>query len=257
MVKECALAFVYSTSYVEIAALVADNKSVMTDVAFQVREQLEEEFLSFLRQSNFPDDSIFRGPSFQIKKRGIWNRPFSRRSGSREMAKLYGEATPCYADLAILDLVSCEYVCLVEFRMEHNEHVEKEVSRLFKAILNSISPKPPVFLVTADAVSRFRIFQLSDDNAWRELSKSDFPHYPTLAAAHIADTKLARELQRERTLDRFTEICHVVVGTICLVTIAFLGGLAAISIGKLILLCIVAVLVIAPLIGLRLPTIRR
>src|SRR4051794_40080591 len=99
----------------------------MSEVILEDKEKLEEEFLAFLHESNFPDDSIFRGPCFQIKTPGRWKRNVSGWFGSMVGLGTEAEEPPCYADLAILNLESNEYIALVEFRLQLNEQVELEM----------------------------------------------------------------------------------------------------------------------------------
>src|SRR5258706_6665642 len=99
----------------------------MSDVILEDKEKLEEEFLSFLRESNCPDDSILRGPCFPIKEPGRWKRTLSGWFGTVIGTGAEEEEFPCYADLSILDLESNEYVALVEFRLQLNEQIETEM----------------------------------------------------------------------------------------------------------------------------------
>ncbi|MDB6111468.1 MAG: hypothetical protein JWR69_3218 [Pedosphaera sp.] len=218
----------------------------MADVILADKEKLEEEFLSFLRETNFPDDSIFRGACFRIKEPGKWKRTLSGWFGNLMGLSAEAGELPCYADLAILDLESKEYVALVEFRMQVNEQVETEMVEFFHAVLDSMETKPPVFLVVPLLNCGFRIYQLREHDLWQELPRKNFPHYLALAAGHAAEKTVAREAKQGKALDRFTMTCHLLAGALGLLAIASIGGLTALSSGEMLLLVLVALLVIAP-----------
>ncbi|MDB6122111.1 MAG: hypothetical protein JWQ71_1104, partial [Pedosphaera sp.] len=202
----------------------------MSGTIIEDKERLEEQFLSFLHDLNYPEDSIFRGPSFQIEEAAR-----RRLKYHGALAKPLGTETegedpfPCYADLAILDLESHEYTCLIEFRLQLNEQIEMEMADFFRTILESLDAKPPVFLVIPQPNSAFRIYQLRENGIWQELPRKSFPHYPTLVAGHAAEKSLNREAKEEKAWDRFSSACYVVAGIVALIVIASIGGLNALT----------------------------
>jgi hypothetical protein len=219
---------------------------------FENKEKLEEEFLSFLHNSNFPEDSIFRGPSFQLKEPLRLQVQLFRGLG-RVIGAAREEPLPCYADLAILDLQGLEYAALIEFRLKLNEPVETEMAEFFGKILNCLETKPPVFLVVPLPDSGFCIYQLRENNRWQELPKINFPHYATLVAGHAAEKNLTREAKQGKSLDRFTLTCHTLAGVLGLLAVASIGGLTDLTATELLLLFLAALLLIAPFtVGFRL-----
>ena len=209
------------------------------------KEKLEQDFLSFLRELNYPEDSIFRGPSFYLATPGQRRKGSSDRlgKGADESAS---EPLPCYADLAILDLESCRYACLIEFRLQLDEEIESKLAGLFRAIFDCAQTKPPVFLVLPAPNTGFRIHQLRENGTWQELPQKQFPHYPTLAAGLAAESSLAQEVKQARDLDRFSITCYILAGAIGLITVANIAGFSALTTIQLLLLVVVALLVIAP-----------
>src|SRR4051812_1678186 len=127
----------------------------MSDTLIEDKEKLEEDFLVFLHESNYPEDSVFRGPSFHLDE------ATKRRLGLPKLFstnRLDDESYPCYADLAILDLETQEYAALIEFRARLDEQVESEMAEFFRAILECLEVKPPVFLVVPQSSTAFRIY---------------------------------------------------------------------------------------------------
>jgi hypothetical protein len=215
----------------------------MSDTFIEDKEKLEEDFLGFLHESQYPDDSIFRGPSFQIDE------ATKRRVNFPKLFKKDGlddECFPCYVDLAILDLESQEYAALIEFRLRLDEQVESEMSEFFRAILKSLDVKPPVFLVVPQGSSCFRIYQLRENGIWKEVPQKSFPHYQTLVAGHAAEKKATRDVKLGKALDRFTTTCYLVAGIIALIVISSIGGLNALTVSQMTLLILVASLAVAP-----------
>jgi hypothetical protein len=215
----------------------------MSDTFIEDKEKLEEDFLSFLHESQFPDDSIFRGPSFQLdeatKQRVGFPKLFTKEG-------MDDECFPCYVDLAILDLESQEYAALIEFRLRLDEQVESEMSEFFSAILGCLEVKPPVFLVVPQGSSGFRIYQMRENGIWQEVSRKNFPHYATLVAGHAAERAVIREVTQGKALDRFTVTCYLVAGIIALIAISSISGLNALTSSQMTLLVVVALLAVAP-----------
>lgn len=218
------------------------------------KEKLEQEFMAFLRELGFPEDSIFRGPSFHLPQDGRWRRNFSARFGaSRAISS--GEPLQCYADLAILDLETHQYAGLVEFRLHLDEEVEAKLAALFLAIFAATNSRPPVFLVVPRNSGGFRIHQLREDGIWQELPQRQFPHYPTLTAELAAETSLAQKVQQAHDLDRFAVTCYVLAGIIALIILANAAGWRFLTPIQLTLIAFLSLLVIAPhAVGLRLGT---
>lgn len=223
-----------------------------SDAVVEDKEKLEADFLSFLREMNYPEDSIFRGPTFHLKEAGQWGKKLYNWIGiSANTAN--DKPLPCYADLAILDLESCQYACLVEFRLQLDEEIEAKLADLFQAIFDCTQTKPPVFLVLPGLNAGFRIHQLRENGNWQELPQKQFPHYPTLTAGLAAESLLAQEVKQAGNLDRFTVACYLLAGTVGLITVANIVGLSALTAVQLTLLILVALLVIAPhAVGIRL-----
>ncbi len=217
----------------------------ISDGIIEDKEKLEQDFLSFLRELNYPEDSIFRGPSFRLTGAGTWRTNYRDWFG-KKIDGSAGEPLPCYADLAILDLESCQYACLVEFRLQLDEEIESKLAGLFRAIFDCTKTKPPVFLVLPGLNDGFRIHQLRDNGTWQELPQKQFPHYPTLTAGLAAENSLAQEVKQTKDLDRFTITCHILAGAIVLITVANIAGLSALTTIQLSLLIFAALLVIAP-----------
>jgi len=217
----------------------------ISTAAIEDKEKLEQDFLSFLRKLDYPEDSIFRGPTFYLAASG------QRRKGSSDWLGKAGDGSsnepiPSYADLAILDLESCRYVCLIEFRLQLDEEVESKLAGLFRAIFDCTQTKPPVFLVLPAPNTGFRIHQLRENGTWQELPQKQFPHYPTLAAGLAAESSLAQEVKQARDLVRFSITCYILAGAIGLITVANIAGFSALTSIQLLLLVFVALLVIAP-----------
>lgn len=219
----------------------------MCGTLIEDKERLEEQFLSFLHHLNYPEDSIFRGPTFQIeeaaKRRAHLYNPLAKAIGAESQGD---DPFPCYADLAILDLENLEYACLVEFRLQLNEQIEMEMADFFRTILASMDAKPPVFLVVPQKNGDFRVHQLRENGIWQELPQRSFPHYPTLVAGHAAEKALTREVKLEKALDRFGSTCYTLAGVIALIVIASIGGLSALTPSQMSLLVLVALLAVAP-----------
>lgn len=224
----------------------------ISDTGIEDKEKLEQEFLSFLRESNYPEDSIFRGPSFHLKESGQLKKQLHNRVGETA-GNSSNESQLCYADLAILDLESCQYACLIEFRLQLDEEVESRLAGLFKAIFDCTQSRPPVFLVLPGLNGGLRIHQLRENGTWQDVPQKQFPHYPTLTAGLAAESTLAQEVKQAKDLDRFAVICYVLAGAIGLITVANIAGFSALTAIQLTLLILVALLVVAPhAIGLRL-----
>jgi hypothetical protein len=219
----------------------------MCGTLIEDKERLEEQFLSFLHDLNYPEDSIFRGPTFQIeeaaKRRANLYNPLAKVTSAESKGD---DPFPCYADLAILDLESREYACLVEFRLQLNEQIEMEMADFFRTILASLDARPPVFLVVPQTNGNLRIHQLRENGIWQELTQKSFPHYPTLVAGHAAEKALTREVKLGRALDRFGSTCYILAGIIALIVIASIGGLSALTPSQMSLLVLVALLAVAP-----------
>jgi hypothetical protein len=219
----------------------------MCGTIIEDKERLEEQFLSFLHDLNYPEDSIFRGPTFQIeeaaKRRTHLYNPLARVIGAESKGD---DPFPCYADLAILDLESLEYACLVEFRLQLNEQIEMEMADFFRTILATLDARPPVFLVVPLSNGNFRVHQLRENGIWQELPPKSFPHYATLVAGHAAEKALTREVKLGKALDRFGSTCYTLAGIIALIVIGSIGGLSALTPSQMSLLVLVAFLVIAP-----------
>lgn len=222
------------------------------------KEKLEEDFLAFLLGFNYPSDSIFRGPSFQIDESTKRHIAFPNLFGKNIAAdRLDDESFPCYADLAILDLESQEYAALIEFRLKLNEQTEGEMAEFFRVILASLEIKPPVFLVSTQATSGFRIYQLRENGIWQEIPPKNFPHYATLVAGHAAEKSITREVKQGKALDRLTTACYIIAGIIALITISSIGGMSALTISQMLLIFLIAILAVAPhAIGFRLSSSR-
>ena len=217
----------------------------MSEVLLEDKEKLEEEFLSFLRDLNYPEGSVFRGPSFQLKNVGPWRNSFHALFGKATGSSGDEEPFPVYADLAVLDLENCQYASLIEFRLRIDEQIEGEMAALFGAILNCMEGKPPVFLVVPLFNAGFRIYQLRA-GTWQELPKKSFPHYPTLVAGLAAEKALIREVRQVRALDRFTITCHLLAGIIALIVVAGLGGFSVLTARQTTMLVLVTLLAVAP-----------
>ncbi len=224
----------------------------ISDAVIEDKEKLEQDFLSFLRELNYPEDSIFRGPTFHLKENSERRDNLHNWLG-RAAGGAANKPPPCYADLAILDLETCHYASLIEFRLQLDEEIESKLADLFQSILDCTQIKPPVFLVLPGPNGGFRIHQLRENGNWQELPQKQFPHYLTLTAGLAAEGTLAREVKEARNLDRFSITCYVLAGTVGLITIANIVGLSALSAVQLSLLILATLLVIAPhAVGIRL-----
>ncbi len=224
----------------------------ISEAIIEDKEKLEQDFLSFLRELGYPEDSIFRGPSFHLRQNGPWRKNFQNQFGASG-----GDPLLCYADLAILDLESCQYAGLVEFRLQLDEDTQEKLAALFLAIFASTQTRPPVFLVVPLNNSGFRIHQLREDGHWQELAQKQFPHYPTLTAELAAETALAQKVKQARDLNRFAATCYVLAAIIALITVASIAGWSLLTPVQLTLLAFLGLLVIAPhAVGLRLTTPR-
>jgi len=217
----------------------------MPNAPIEDKEKLEEEFLAFLHDLDYPEDAVFRGPSFQIKLRPP-PRDNIRDWIGDTIGSSTAQATSCYADLAILDLQTCEYAALVEFRLHLDEQIESQLANVFQAVLESVQTRPPAFLVIPGLNSGFRIFQLRENGHWQELPKKHFPHYATLAAGFAAEKNFNREFNETRTLGRFAMACRIVAGAVAVIALSSMFGLSALTIGQILLVVLAAVLVIAP-----------
>ena len=210
------------------------------------KERLEEEFLAFLRESHFPDDSIYRGPCFGYLEARRWRRDLSARL-NRLLGQPSGDETfPYYADLALLDLESREYIALVQFRLEFTEEVEAEVIAFFEPILSSLQTQPPVFLVVPQLNVGFRVYQLGENRQWKDVPRRNFPRYSTLAAGHAAAKTLAAEARSEAVLDRFSVTCYSLAGALGLLTVGGIVGVTSLNDRQLVLLLAAALLALAP-----------
>ena len=163
------------------------------------------------------------------------------------------EPVPCYADLAVLDLETCQYAGLVEFRLQLDEETESKLAGLFLGIFECTHNRPPVFLVVPRNSGGFRIHQLREDGNWQELPQKQFPHYPTLTAEFAAETALARKVKEAKDLDRFAITCYILAGIVALIAVANIVGWSLLTPVQLTLLFLVVLLIVAPhAIGLRL-----
>lgn len=226
----------------------------ISEPVLEDKEKLEQDFLTFLRELGFPEDSIFRGPSFHLNQNGKWLKSFSAKFGAFRGSSS-GAPLECYADLAILDLESCQYAGLVEFRLQLDEEIEAKLAALFLAIFAVTNSRPPVFLVVPRNSGGFRIHQLREDGIWQEIPQKQFPHYPTLTAELAAESSLAQKVQQARDLDRFAVTCYGLAGLIALVILANIAGWSFLTPVQLTLVAFLALLVIAPhAVGLRLGT---
>lgn len=212
--------------------------------ALEDKEKLEEDFIAFLRELDYPEDAFFRGPSFNIKIHEEPTDPLQWLGQSLGN----GSAGPvsCYADLAILELQTCQYLALVEFRLKLNEQTESELASVFQVVLNQVHTRPPAFLVVPVPSGGFRIYQLRENARWEEVPKKHFPHYTTLAAGFAAEKNLNREFTQSRNLDRFALMCRLLAGGIGILALLNIIGLSALTAGQISLLIFVAVLLIAP-----------
>ena len=228
----------------------------ISEAVIEDKEKLEQDFLSFLRELGYPEDSIFRGPSFHLRQNGPWRKIFQDQFGASGAVSGNGPLL-CYADLAILDLESCQYAGLVEFRLQLDEDTGEKLAALFLAIFASTQTRPPVFLVVPQNNAGFRIHQLREDCHWQELPQKQFPHYPTLTAELAAETALAQKVKQARDLNRFAATCYVLAVIIALITVASIAGWSLLTPVQLTLLAFLGLLVIAPhAVGLRLTTPR-
>ena len=212
----------------------------ISDTGIEDKEKLEEEFLSFLHDLDYPQDSIFRGPSFQLKLEGKWRDIFYRSFG-----KTIG-SFPCYADLAILELETCQYAGLVEFRLQLDEQIESRLATVFQAVLDGTQSRPPAFLVVPGINAGFRIYQLRENAHWQELPKKHFPHYHTLIAGLTAEKTLVHGIVQARSLSRFTLTCRILAAAIGLITLASILGLSALNTGQMSLLILAVFLLVVP-----------
>jgi hypothetical protein len=229
----------------------------MSDPPFENKEKLEEEFLAFLHDTHFPQDSIFRGPCFQLRELSGRRRALPSWLGRIVGLRRRDEAFPCYADMAILDLEGREYVALIEFRLSLTEEIELEMAEFFQAILDCMVAKPPVFLVAPMSDLGFRICQLRENGVWQELPKRNFPSHATLVAGHAAEKAVAREAKQGRTLNHFTTTCHALAGALGLISFASIGRLASLTNAQMALLGFAALLAIAPhSLGIRLLNVK-
>ncbi|MDB6064644.1 MAG: hypothetical protein JWR26_852 [Pedosphaera sp.] len=225
----------------------------ISDGLLEDKEPLEETFLSFLHSLDYPEGSLFRGPSFQLSEAAKWRNNFFRRLRNGFGSDALDEPFPCYADLAILDLETHRYVCLIEFRLQIDEQIEHSLASAFQSILTYLQTRPPVFLVVPAPGAGFQIFQLRENAVWQELPRKLFPHYPTLAAGLAAEEHLAMEVRRARSLDRFRITCHTLAAAIALTTLTNISGLSSLTIIQACLLLLAAMFVIAPhAVGVRL-----
>ena len=225
----------------------------MAEAVLEDKEELEQEFLAFLHGAGIPENSIFRGPCFQIPGLRTWRRELFAWFGRLLGAERDDEGSRCYADMAILDLESSEYVALIEFRLCLTDEIETEIAQFFRGIMNCIGVKPPVFLISPSMTSGFRICQLRENGVWQTLPQQSFPSYTTLVAGHAAERKFIEEASRGRALDHFTITCHALAAVLGLISLASLGRLASLTDNEMLLLGLAALLVIAPhSIGIRL-----
>jgi hypothetical protein len=225
----------------------------MAEAVLEDKEELEQEFLAFLHGAGFPEESVFRGPCFQIPGLRTWRRALFAWFGRLLGADREEERSPCYADMAVLDLENSEYVALIEFRLRLTDEIETEIAQFFRGILNCVTVKPPVFLISPSMTSGFRICQLRENGVWQPMPQRSFPGYKTLVAGHEAERKFMEEASRGRALDHFTVTCHALAGVLGLISLASLGKLASLTDNEMLLLGLAALLVIAPhSIGIRL-----
>lgn len=217
----------------------------MPDIVIEDKEKLEQDFFCFLRELGYPEDSIFRGPSFHLKQAGNGRKDFYSWIG-KTVSGSENEPLPYYADLAVLDLESRQYACLMEFRLQLDEEIESKLAALFQAVFDCTQTRPPVFLVIPGPNAGFRIHQLRENGNWQELPQKQFPRYPTLTAGLAAENTLALEAKQARDLDRFTITCYLLAGAVGLITVVNIAGLSALTAVQLSLLILAALLVVAP-----------
>jgi HPt (histidine-containing phosphotransfer) domain-containing protein len=232
--------------------------TTMAEAVLEDKEELEQEFLAFLHGGGFPEDSIFRGPCFQIPGLRTWRRALFAWFGRLLGAEREDEGSPCYVDMAILDLETREYVALIEFRLQITDEIETEIAQFFRGTLNCIAVKPPVFLISPSLTSGSRICQLRENGNWQKLPQRSFPSYATLVAGHSAERTFIDEASRGRALDHFTVTCHALAGVLALISLASLGRLASLTDNEMLLLGLAALLIIAPhSIGIRISNANR
>lgn len=220
------------------------------DTTVEDKEKLEEAFLAFLDDLGYPEGSIFRGPSFQIKLRGKWRSAFQRLFGNHVVEQT--EPFSCYADLGILDLDTSQYAALIEFRLKLDEESESRLATVFEAILDHVQTRPSVFLVTPGSDSGFCIYQLQENDHWREQPAKHFPRHATLAASFSATRALNQESTQARNLDRLALTCRLLAGVIGAITLSSIIGQRPLTTGQISLLILAALLLVAPdIIGYR------
>lgn len=215
------------------------------DAAIEDKEMFEEEFLDFLRELDYPEDSIFRGPAFNLKLTRKWKARLQEALGG-EGVSLRNDLLSCYADLAILELDTCRYAALIEFRLRADEETKSRIATLFQAVLECAEIRPPAFLVTPGRNGGFRIFQLRENEHWQELPAKHFPHYTTIAAGYAAEKSLNPGFRHERNMRRFTLACRALAGFLALVVCSSIVGLTALTVGQICLMITISILLMAP-----------
>lgn len=213
------------------------------DTSIEDKEKLEEDFIAFLRELDYPEDAFFRGPSFNIK---LHHDPTDPLQWLGQSLGNGASNVSSYADLAILELQTCQYLALVEFRLKLNEQTESRLATVFQGVLDSVHTRPPAFLVVPVHSGGFRIYQLRENSRWEEVPKKYFPHFTTLAAGFAAEKNLNREFTQSRNLDRFSLTCRLLAGALGILALLNIIGLSALTAGQISLLIFVAVLLVAP-----------
>ena len=218
--------------------------NITPNAVVEDKEKLEEDFIAFLREVGYPEDAFFRGPSFNV------NLPQKRTDPLQWLGQSFGDpgshSVSCFADLAILELQTCQYLALVEFRLKLNEQTESRLAAVFQAVLNSVQTRPPAFLVAPAHTGGFRIYQLRENSRWEEVPKKYFPHYSTLAAGFTAEKTFNREFAQSRNQDRFALLCRMLAGAIGFLTFTSILGLSALTAGQICLVIVAALLLLAP-----------
>jgi hypothetical protein len=215
------------------------------DARVEDKEKLEEEFLAFLHEHGYPEGSLFRGPSFQIKLRGKSREMFQRQFGNH-VVDTNSHSLSCYADLGVLELESSQYAALVEFRMDLDEQTESRLATVFEAVLDHVQTRPSIYLVTPGADNGFTIYQLQENGHWRVVPAKNFPAHATLSANFAAARTLNQESTQARNLDRFALTCRLFAGVVGAIALSSIIGLHPLTTAQISMLIVAALLLIAP-----------
>jgi hypothetical protein len=217
----------------------------MPDAVIEDKEQIEADFIAFLHDLDYPEGSLFRGPSFQFKLREKWRSLFQRWSG-KSVGNPSGKLFSCYADLGILELETCQYAALIEFRLKLDGQTGSRLATMFEVILDCVPARPQIFLVAPGFNAGFRIFQLVENGRWQEVPRKHFPRYSTLAAGFTAEKTLYREFNQARNLRRFTLTCRLLASAVGIIALCSIVGLSPLTAGQISLLMLAALLLVAP-----------